>query len=107
MGYGTAYGVAIGVDVENELVAEAKKSMHHLAESMGLAEHHDHTEVGNAHDIIIQQIKDNSADLLIIGSHGRSGWRALLGSTANAVLHESPCDVLAVKTKKSDSQRTH
>ncbi len=37
------------------------------------------------------------ADLIVIGTHGRHGLGLLLGSTANAVLHGVPCDVLAVK----------
>jgi universal stress protein A len=38
-------------------------------------------------------------DLIVIGSHGREGIQRLLGSTANAVLHGAPCDVLAVRIK--------
>ena len=34
---------------------------------------------------------------LVVGSHGRHGLALLLGSTANAVLHGAPCDVLAVR----------
>jgi universal stress protein A len=38
------------------------------------------------------------ADLIVIGAHGRRGLpRLLLGSTANAVLHGAPCDVLTVR----------
>jgi len=37
-----------------------------------------------------------SADLVVVGAHGRHGWRLLLGSTANAVLHGVQCDVLCV-----------
>jgi len=39
------------------------------------------------------------ADLIIMGSHGRHGLGRLLGSTANGVLHGTPCDVLTVKIK--------
>ncbi|MDE0009371.1 MAG: universal stress protein [Gammaproteobacteria bacterium] len=38
----------------------------------------------------------NRADLVVVGSHGRSGPRAMFGSTSNSVLHGTPCDVLAV-----------
>ena len=37
------------------------------------------------------------ADLIVIGSHGRHGVGRMLGSTANGVLHDAPCDVLAVR----------
>ena|SRR5690554_3275497 len=36
-------------------------------------------------------------DLLIIGSHGHNPVRAVLGSTANAVLHGIECDVLTIR----------
>ncbi len=38
----------------------------------------------------------NGSELVVVGSHGRHGWRLLFGSTPNAVLHGTPCDVLAV-----------
>lgn len=50
---------------------------------------------------IIRLAKENCADLIVCGSHGRSGFELLLGSTANAILHHAPCDVLAVRTRKS------
>ncbi len=41
-----------------------------------------------------------SADLIIVGSHGRHGLALLLGSTANGVLHGAKCDVLAMRVGK-------
>lgn len=50
----------------------------------------------------IHRIADeNSADLVIVGSHGRHGLALLLGSTANGVLHGANCDVLAVRIKEA------
>ena len=40
---------------------------------------------------------ERGADLVVVGAHGRHGWRLLLGSTANAVLHGLHCDVLCVR----------
>lgn len=39
------------------------------------------------------------ADLIVIGSHGQHGLGLILGSTANGVLHGSPCDVLTIRIK--------
>ncbi|MEC8859961.1 MAG: universal stress protein [Pseudomonadota bacterium] len=36
-------------------------------------------------------------DLVVIGTHGQNPVRAMLGSTANAVLHGTPCDILTVR----------
>jgi len=46
---------------------------------------------------ILGAAKDHHIDLIVVGSHGRHGLALLLGSTANAVLHSAPCDVLAVR----------
>ena len=43
------------------------------------------------------------ADLIVLGTHGRHGMGLMLGSTANAVLHGAPCDVLAVKVRARES----
>jgi universal stress protein A len=43
------------------------------------------------------------ADLIVLGTHGRHGLGLMLGSTANAVLHGAPCDVLAVKVRAEGS----
>ena len=42
------------------------------------------------------------ADLIVLGTHGRHGLGLMLGSTASAVLHGAPCDVLAVKVHAGD-----
>jgi len=39
---------------------------------------------------------DQRADLVVLGSHGLHGVFELLGSTANGVVNQAPCDVLAV-----------
>ncbi len=54
-------------------------------------------ERGHAPTQILRLAEDKGVDLIIVGSHGRHGWRLLLGSTANAVLHGARCDVLAVR----------
>ncbi len=46
---------------------------------------------------ILGAVQEHRIDLIVVGSHGRHGLALLLGSTANAVLHSAPCDVLAVR----------
>ncbi len=52
---------------------------------------------GYAADEIVSKAKDDGADLIVLGTHGRRGIRLLLGSTADRVLHHAPCHVLAVR----------
>jgi len=43
--------------------------------------------------------KENNADLIVMGTHGRSGLgRLIMGSVAEAVLRDAPCPVLTIKT---------
>jgi len=57
---------------------------------------------GNPKDEIVGYAREQASDLIVIGSHGRHGIGLLLGSTANAVLHHAPCDVLAVRIHEAD-----
>lgn len=46
---------------------------------------------------IVRAARDMNADLIVMGSHGRRGWRrAILGSVAENVLHETDRPVLTV-----------
>lgn len=53
---------------------------------------------GSPRAVITRQVEELRPDLLVLGTHGRTGVaHALLGSVAEALLSEPPCDVLAVK----------
>ncbi|QOY55147.1 universal stress protein [Candidatus Sulfurimonas marisnigri] len=49
--------------------------------------------------VILQYIKKDSYDLVVIGSQGTAGLKALLGSVASYILKTSPCDVLIYVAK--------
>jgi universal stress protein A len=84
-------------DVEEQLVKHADQSLRELAGRLGVAEVECVVETGTPKTGIIQAAKDREVDLIVLGSHGVHGFELLLGSTANAVLHAAPCDVLAVR----------
>jgi nucleotide-binding universal stress UspA family protein len=47
---------------------------------------------------ILRTAHERGCDLIVLGSHGRSGWRRLLGgSVAEKVVRQAPCPVLVVK----------
>ncbi len=47
---------------------------------------------------IIRTAKEKNADLIVIGTHGRTGIdHMLFGSTAEKVVRKSPCPVLTVR----------
>ncbi len=86
--------------IETELHEHAEAQLKKFAADYGIAGSHTHLEIGSAAPVIHASAEKLSADLIVIGSHGRSGIALLLGSTANSVLHGSKCDVLAVRVGK-------
>ena len=48
--------------------------------------------------VIVEEAKDWNADLIVVGSHGRSFWgRLTLGSVSDAIVHHAPCSVLVAR----------
>ena len=55
--------------------------------------------IGDEASEIIQFAEENHADLIVMGTHGRTGFgRLLMGSVAETVLRQAPCPVLTIKT---------
>jgi universal stress protein A len=83
-------------EIEEQLVARARDCLTALTAALNIDEVTQTVTTGSTKSEIIEQAKSYNADLIVIGRHGRHGLSRLLGSTANAVLHHAPCDVLAV-----------
>ena len=88
--------VNLGVH-EQELIDLHREQLQKLAAEFADPPIHSKLLTGNPKDEIVGYARDQQADLIVIGSHGRHGIGLLLGSTANAVLHHALCDVLAVR----------
>ena len=97
--YGGEFPVDLG-DLHKELEKQALSQLRNLGQKLGVPEDRQYLEVGITEKEILRVAKDQGADLIVIGSHGRHGLALLLGSTANAVLHHAEIDVLAVRIKK-------
>jgi nucleotide-binding universal stress UspA family protein len=60
-------------------------------------------EASDVHQEILAQATATNADLLVVGSHGRSGFeRLLLGSVTEKLLRKAPCPMLVVPRRASD-----
>jgi universal stress protein A len=54
--------------------------------------------VGSAYEVIVRAARSKRADVLVLGTHGRTGLpRFFLGSVAARVLATAPCPVLTVR----------
>ncbi|AQA18744.1 universal stress protein UspA [Halioglobus japonicus] len=95
-----AYGVDIPMDfsgLQDEIQEQATGQLQRFAEKNGIAADHQHILLGRPEVEIHAVAEKISADLIVVGSHGRYGLALLMGSTANGVLHGASCDVLAVR----------
>jgi nucleotide-binding universal stress UspA family protein len=61
---------------------------------------------GHIAESIVAQAKIMQADLIVMGSHGRTGFdRIFLGSIAGKVAGQAPCSIEIVKQKMTDDDK--
>lgn len=57
---------------------------------------------GAAHEAISNAAAKERADVIVIGTHGRTGLeRVLVGSVASRIIGTAPCPVLTVRARRS------
>ncbi len=61
--------------------------------------------VGTPANAIVETARTDGADLIVVGSHGRTGLeRVLLGSVAERIVRNAPCPVLTVRNTPGAQQ---
>jgi universal stress protein A len=79
-------------------VEEARNQLKGMAAQITDLPVETHVMMGDAGPAIVATAKERQADLIVMGTHGRSGLsRLLMGSVAEAVLRHAPCPVLTIK----------
>jgi len=99
---GYAYGGDIPMDLtelQTQLDKAAREQLAAYGAQYGVDKANQIVTVGRPESEIHRLVKEQAADLVIVGSHGRKGFQLLLGSTANGVLHGTECDVLAIRIR--------
>ena len=90
------------VELGGQIAETARSRLRKIAESMDVpGDITRWVELGSTRQEISRVAEEQDVDLIVLGSHGRHGISLLLGSTANAVLHGAPCDVLAVRIRET------
>jgi nucleotide-binding universal stress UspA family protein len=98
--------VTEGSSLQQEIVEEATKRMERFVDSLGVdrASIQVHQSWGTPWQEIRRAAKYQAADLVVIGTVGRSGVKGLLlGNTAEKVLDACDCSILAVKPDEFQS----
>jgi len=91
---------ALPLEIEKTLEQRAHHFLASLLGDMGLGDTEAVVTIGAPKHEILGYAKVHDIDLIVIGAHGRHGIATLLGSTANAVLHGTHCDVMCVRVGK-------
>ena len=93
----TAFNVA---SYQQELEAQAQRSLKNVLEQRITKGVKVVTEVliGNAAGEIIRSAADKNMDLIVIATHGLSGWRRFIsGSVTEQIVRQASCPVLTIR----------
>jgi universal stress protein A len=94
---GGEFSIPLDMNLEQQLTKSARQALATLAHRYHISEENQYIVHGSVKREIIDLAEKCHIDLIVVGSHGHSGVAALLGSTANSILHTAKCDVLAVR----------
>lgn len=81
-------------DLQDKILEKTKEMLNELGDKIGITERR--VMLGEPASKIRELQAGYEADAIVIGSHGHSGWKLMLGSTAINLLHGATCDVLTV-----------
>ncbi len=98
--YGDIYdpvGPVQQLETDRMVFEAAEKQMEKLAAKLDIPNLRTEVMWGAPKAAILSYAAAQQVDLIVTGSHGRSGVSRLLGSTTNGILHGANCDVLAVR----------
>jgi universal stress protein E len=86
------------INYENDLKKYHQKTLTEYAQNYRIPESQIHIQQGLPEDVISEVAEEIDAELVILGTVGRSGLSAtLLGHTAEQVIDNLNCDLLALK----------
>jgi universal stress protein A len=101
VGYAGDVAVPENLDLEEELMAIARREIDVLGERLEVPIADRLVRVGPTGRTIDEVASELNVDLVVIGSRGRHGFLGLFGSTARSVLRNRTCDVLCVKIEET------
>lgn len=88
---------SLPAELDDTLQERARTFLAKISQQLELTDIQQIVTLGSTRSEIFRVAQEQSMDLIVVGTHGRHGVGLLLGSTANAILHGTPCDVHAVR----------
>lgn len=90
----------------DDAIAEAKDKLRQVADGFEGISHREYVRQGQIWENLAAIVEESSIDLIILGTHGRTGLgKLLLGSVAEDILRHAPCPVLTVGPQVSTRDR--
>jgi nucleotide-binding universal stress UspA family protein len=88
----------IDAEVTETVVSDGEAIVDAVARTLGVGEARTRVLIGQPGPELCRLAAEESADLLVFGSHGRGVVkRVLLGSVSDYLVHHSPCPVLVMR----------
>jgi nucleotide-binding universal stress UspA family protein len=97
---GAEAGVPLLIDVSDEQRKHAKDVVEHAEAELQAAGLPTEKRIptGDPRDALLRLAQDERVDLMVVGSHGRTGFaKLLLGSVSSHAVTHASCNVLVVK----------
>lgn len=91
-----------------EMLAREKRLLERFlrekfADQINLVEIRQVVELGGAHGNIVEKAEREGVDLIVMSTHGRTGFEHLLiGSVSEKVIARAPCPVLIIPARKRE-----
>ena len=99
------HAMQLAAEIEMELEEQAQKKFEELRGQWDYSAVRFEIRRGKAHQEILELAEQEGVDLIVLGTHGRSGIaHFLLGSTAEKVIRRANCPVLSLRIAPEISQ---
>lgn len=99
-----ASGLGEVAPIASGVVTRFEDRLHRLSDAAEArdARTESHVVIGSVEHEILDMVERYAVDLIVMGTHGASGWgHLLLGGTTERVVRRAPCPVLTVKERRS------
>lgn len=96
-------GLGEVVPIASGVVARFEDRLNRLADAVQArdAKTEVHVAIGSIEHEILDMVDRHAVDLIVMGTHGASGWgHLLLGGTTERVVRRASCPVLTVKERR-------
>lgn len=91
---------AVAGSLYDDAHSGARTRMKRVGERLNGLPHYSHIRRGRTSAVLAEMVRDESMDLLVAGTHGRTGLgKLVMGSVAEEILRQAPCPVLTVGPK--------